>query len=63
MELVEQGAATSKVVASEFAFDAARVESTSAAHAAPSGDLIEYGRPPLIESLRGEWPQLAAVSV
>ena len=60
---IEWCAATAHWVTAGFTFDAAWVQASATAHAAPLGDLFEHGVTPTWQTLRGEWLPLVAVFV
>ena len=63
MPLMEGFAAMAHVEVAHLAFDATRVEVAATADAATFGDLIEQRFAPGSQTLRGEWPRLAATCV
>ena len=60
MLLVKQLAAMADVEVAHFALDTARIEAPATADASTARYFVEQRITPRAQTLRGEWPQLAA---
>jgi hypothetical protein len=60
MNLVQFFSSMAHIEAAHLSTHAARVESATTTHAATTRNLCEQRFVPVGQSLRGEWPQLAA---
>jgi len=63
MPAMERCTAAADLEVAHLALDAARIEAAAAADAAAAANLVEQRVAPAFESLRGEWPRLAAICV
>jgi hypothetical protein len=60
MLLVQWFAPVADVEPAHFSFDATRIEAATTTDASTSGNFVEQRVTPRRQTLRGEWPQLAA---